>query len=210
MATAFSAFYDQLLPELKGVTTAMVDLHLLHTARDFCERSGSWRFDFTINGEAAIATYDVSIPTPHSEIVRVTRLTIDSVVLFDEDWRPDSVNDEPKYQISEPPFTMDISNLDMTLIADETPSVAGTGNIVLTAALKPSVTSPDLPDFLKLQHLEAMRCGTLSRLMRMGSKPWTDRPMAGAYGADYERYLMQSADRAQHGNTRTRLRVRPW
>ena len=72
----FSAFYDHLLPELRGCTTAMVDLHLLHTAREFCERSSAWRYAWSQSTLADEATYDISAPETKSEIVRVTKLSV--------------------------------------------------------------------------------------------------------------------------------------
>jgi len=207
---AFSAFYDLLMPELKGATTSMVDLHLLHTARDFCERTSAWRFPFTVSSTADEDTYDISAPELRSEIVRVCRLTIDDVVLFDADWQPTLTTDEPSYDRSSPPFTVNIENTEITLIEDEIPGEDGTDNIEIVAALKPSFASTTLPEFLKFEHLEAMRTGTLSRLMQMGNKPWTDRALAGVYRSEYQAHLQFAASKAQRGNTRTILRTRPW
>lgn len=207
---AFSAFYDHLLPELKGITTAMVDLHLLHTARDFCERSSAWRFAFELSAVADEDTYDVSAPELRSEVVRPTKLTIDSVLLWDSDWMPGNQGDTPKYDRADPPFALDILNGDLTLLEDEVPTAAGSQNIALVAALKPSFSATTLPDFLKFQHLEALRCGTLARLMQMGGKPWTDRPLATKYDSDYARLVQIAATAAQRGNTRAPLRSRKW
>lgn len=207
---ALSAFYDHLLPELKGCTTAMVDLHLLHVARDFCERTSAWRVAFNTSTEANQPTYDISAPELRSEIVRLTRMVIDDVVLWDDRWDVDSDSDEPKYTRVNPPFAMNDLNTEFTLIETETPTAAGTDNIELIAALKPAFASTTVPDILKFQHLEAMRTGTLSRLMRMGSKPWTDRPLAGEYMNDYSRLCNLAASTAQGGNTKRRLRVRNW
>ena len=46
MTKALSTFYDLVMPELPGCTTAMVDLQLVRMARDFCERTRAWRGDF--------------------------------------------------------------------------------------------------------------------------------------------------------------------
>lgn len=209
MAT-LSAFYDHLLPELKGCTTAMVDLHLLHTARDYCERTSCWRVPFTASSVASTATYDISAPEPKSEIVRLTRLEIDGILLWDDLWNDDSDSDEPKYDRANPPFSMNPENTEITLTVTETPAAAGTHNIALTAAIKPSFAADVLPDLLKFQHLEALRTGTLSRLMRMGAKPWADRVLAADYGAEYLRLCNLAASNAQTSNTRKRLRVRKW
>lgn len=216
MAQALVAFYDQLMPELKGITTAMVDLHLVQTARDLCERTSCWRVAFTASTVAAEPTYDISAPEPKSEVVRLTRMAIDSVLLWNDSWhdplhralwgeRPD---DAPKYRRNDPPFTMNPENTEFTLISDELPGADGSDNIALIAALKPSFTATTLPDLLKFELLEGLRAGTLARLMRMGGKPWTDRELASFYALEYGRLCGMVASHAQGGNTKQRLRVR--
>jgi hypothetical protein len=211
MATvAFSVFYDHILPELPKCTTGMVDLHLLHTARDFCEKTSAWRFPFTVSGVADEDTYDISVPDTASEIVRVTRMVVDDELLWDVDWTPDSQGDAPKYDRAEPPFSINNLNTELVFLEDEIPTAAGTDNIELTAALKPGFSATVLPDFLKFQHLEAMRTGVLSRLMRMGAKPWTNVPLAVEYGRDYQRACLAASTAAKRGNTRAPLRSRKW
>lgn len=215
MAAAFSVFYDLLLPELKGCTTAFLDLHLLHTARDLCKRTSSWRVAFTTSSVAAQPNYDISAPEPKSEVVRVTRLAIDGALLWDDRWNgegkrwPSATQTQvPKYRRDNPPFTLNPENTEFTFIDDEVPSTTGVSNIALIASLKPSFTATSLPDYLKSEHVESLRVGTLSRLMLMGGKPWTDRSLGQEYAADYARLCSFAATSAQNGNTKQRLRTR--
>lgn len=208
---AFSVFYDLLMPELPGATTAMVDLHLLHTARDYCERTCAWRFSWARGSIADRANYDISAPEPKSELVRLTRLSVADVLLWDRDWREHEYPQNeavPKYKPNEPPFTMNLENTEFTLIEDEIPTATTAGAIELTAALKPAFSATQLPAVLKTEHTEAMRTGTLARLMRMGNKPWTDRPLSGEYQDEYTRLVIHAAGNAQRGNTRGPLRTR--
>lgn len=206
----FSAFYDHLMPELPGITTAMVDLHLLHAARDFCERTSAWRYDFTQAAVASQAAYDISEPELQSEIVRVTRLAVLGTLLFDDRWTPDSEGDVPKYDRSEPPFTVNDDNTEITLITDEVPAASASGGLAVTAALKPKFTATRLPDFLLHERLEAIKAGTLARLMAMQKKPWTNTSLAQFYIGEWGRHCNLAATHAQQGNTRARLRVRKW
>lgn len=206
----FTAFYDHLMPELPGITTAMVDLHLLHAARDFCERTSAWRYDFTQATVADQAAYDISEPELQSEIVRVTRLAVLGTLLFDDRWTPDTPGDVPRYDRAEPPFSVNDDNTEITLITDEVPAASSSTGLFVTAALKPKFTATQLPDFLLKERLEAIRAGTLSRLMVMGKKPWTDRDMAMVHASEYSRHCNLAATHAQQGNTRTLLRVRKW
>lgn len=206
----FSAFYDHLMPELPGITTAMVDLHLLHTARDFCQRTSAWRYDFTQAAVASQAAYDISEPELQSEIVRVTRLAVLGTLLFDDRWVPDAPGDVPRYDRADPPFTVDDDNTTITLITDEVPAASSSTGLAVTAALKPKFTAARLPDFLLNERLEAIKAGTLYRLKVMGKKPWSDRDMAQVHATDYARHCNLAATHAQQGNTRARLRVRKW
>lgn len=208
---AFTAFHDHLLPELPGCTVAMVNLHLLHTARDFCETTSAWRVAVDpVATEADVALYDISEPELGSEIVRVTRLAINSTLLWDDTWNPDTPGDVPKYDRSEPPFSLSNDGTELTLIDDEIPSAAVADGFAITAALRPKFTATVLPDFLKTEHLEAMRTGTLARLMVMGKKPWTAREQAQKYLSDFTVLKGRAAFNAQVGNTKKRLRVRKW
>jgi len=63
---------------------------------------------------------------------------------------------------------------------------------------------------LKTQYSEAMRFGTLSRLMLMAKKPWTDRGLATEYASEYRQQLNFAAYQGQVGNTRQQLRVKKW
>lgn len=208
--TPISAFYDHILPELRGCTTAMVDLHLLHVAREFCERSSVWRYAWVQPTIAGQATYDVSSPELRSELVRITRIGVNGRLLWDDAWadhRRAPSEEAPRYPRTEPPFIMDDLATELTLIGAEVPTADMTNGLTLTAALKPSYTASQLPDLLKTEHLEAIRVGTLARLMRMGGKPWTDRELAGFYQAEFNRLMNAGATRAQLGNTRQRLRT---
>lgn len=211
--SALSAFHDLLLPELPGCTVAMVNLHLRETAREFCRRTSAWRETLTaVNTVAAQAGYAIAAPA-NGEIVRITKLTVNGILL----WRHSDHNRagtdsevDPKYGIDEPPFTFDENLTTITLATDEIPDAAEVGGLVVEAALKPTADAATLPDFLLTQHSEAIRYGTLSRLMMMSKKPWTDRPLAAEYSQRWHSELNFAAYQAQVGNTRQPLRVKKY
>lgn len=213
MSTALTAFYDLLLPEVPGCTTAMLDLQLRETARAFCQQTSAWRLPFTnVNLVAGQATYTLVPSEPESEVVRVVKLTLNGELMWeDTDREQRGVNaSEPKYLRNEPPFTLSLNLMEITLMADEVPTASVTGGMVITGAMKPTANAASLPDFLIGQYSDAMRYGTLSRLMVMGKKPWTDRDLATAYMGKWQEQLNFAAYQAQVGNTRERLRVKKW
>lgn len=213
MSTALKDFYDLLMPELPGCTTAMVDLHLRETARDFCTRTSAWKLPFdAVNLVAGQATYDLEPSEPEAEVVRVIKLTLNSELIWEDTDREQKAADslEPKYVRNEPPFTLSPDLLEITLMTDEVPTAAVAGGMVIVGAMKPTARATRLPDFIKGQYSDAMRWGTLARLMVMAKKPWTDRALASAYLSMWNGALNFAAYQAQVGNTREKLRVKKW
>lgn len=206
-----ASFYDLLMPELPGITTAMVDLHLVLFAREFCQASNAWRAEFDpVDLVAAQAVYDIDAPESQSEAVRVYRLTVNDVVLFDSLWNEDSQTTEPKYSADVPPFTMSDTMRELTLLTDEIPTAAVTDGLVVFGSMRPKTTATVLPDFFLDEHAEAMRMGMLSRLMVMNKKPWSAPAQAMDYRSKYQSLLQFAATNAQRGNTRAPLRTRKW
>jgi len=209
--SALADFYDLLLPELPGIATPMVDLHLREVARDFCTKTSAWREDLTaIDLVAEQGTYTVATPAS-SELVRITELTVAGELL----WRLSDRNEgrqnagaTPKYRPNQPPFTLSADLTELTLL--EVPAAAVVGGLVIKAALKPTVAATTLPDFLKAQHSEAFRHGVLSRLMAMGRKPWTDRDLAMVYDTLWNGAVNFAAYQATVGNTREPQRTKKW
>lgn len=209
--SALTAFHDNLLPELPGCTAAMVDFHLRAAAREFCRKTSAWRQTLTaIDTVAGQAAYTLLLPAD-SQLVRVTELSVAAVLLWrDRDVEPpaDANAVRPKYGVTEPPFSLDANLTTLTLGTDEIPTAAVTGGLLVVAALTPTAAAAAVPDFLLSQYSEALRFGTLFRLMAMGKKSWTDRELAVEYRTNWNAQLNLAAYQAQVGNTRHQLRTR--
>lgn len=213
MSKALADFYDLLMPELPGCGTDMLDLQLVQAARQFCAQSSAWRAAFApLDLVAGQADYYLEPLETQSEVVRITSLSSNSDLLWlDTDEDQLSVNSEcPKYVRNEPPFTLDNDLRTLTLMADEVPTAAVTAGLVVIGAMQPKQGATRLPDFLLTQHSDAMRYGTLYRLMVMAKKPWTDRALATGYMGEWNKALNFAAYQAQVGNTRQHLRVKQW
>jgi hypothetical protein len=207
---AFSKFYDALLPELPGCPLKLVDHHLLMVARDVCERSSCWLETFPdIPAEVGVAIYYLPVPEEKAELVAVRELRMAG----DLQWRavdPPTpprtsgvVQEQPRFPVGKPPFSVSQDREQITLI--EPP----TGDLSIVGTMRPTLDATVLPDVLYLQTLEAVRMGVLSRLLRMGGKPWTDRDLAVDYETSYNTALNAAASDAAQGNTRSMLRTRP-
>lgn len=209
--SALADFYDLLLPELPGCSTALVDRHLVDMAREFCSTTGLWHQTLTaIDLVAEQATYTVATPAS-SELVRITELTVAGELLWrlsdrGVDRQPEG--EDAKYRTNEPPFSLSTDLAQITLM--EVPTAAVVGGLEIKAALKPTAAADTLPDFLKSQHSEAIRYGVLARLMVMGKKPWSDRELAVTYDGRWRTAINFAAYQATVGNTREPLRVKKW
>lgn len=217
MSKALAEFHDLLLPEVPGCTVAMLNLHLVHAARDFCQKTSAWRLPFdSVNLMAGLATYDLEPSEPSSEVVRITSLTLGTELIWQSDEqrefqeRADVAVVTPKYPRNSPPFTLSPDLLEITLLDGEAPTADLIAGLQVVGAMKPSFKATVLPDFLLSQYSEALRFGTLSRLMVMAKKPWTDRALATAYMGEWHKALNFAAYQSQAGNTRAPLRIRKW
>lgn len=208
---ALSAFYDYLLPELPGCMPALVDLHLRAVARELCDRTDCWQESLQIVGEAERFTYPYFAPLAKTEPVRMLKLDVDGAlwwqaiepVLLDERRITQSVGlTVPRYRADQPPFTLSSAGDELTF------TVSMTGTATLLGSIRPTLDATQLPDFMLTTQLEPLRMGTLSRLMAMGGKPWTDRDLASVYGTEWGAWLNLRAMQAASGNTRSMLRTR--
>jgi hypothetical protein len=213
MSKPLADFYDHLLPELPGCTTELLDHHLRSVAREFCHRTSAWRLPFDdVDTAAGVATYDLIPSESESDVVRLTKLTVNGTLLWrdaDEN-RPGEDTTTPAYKRESPPFSVSVDNLQIMLAADEIPSAAVAAGLKVVGALKPSASARRLPDFLLSEAIEAIRAGVLSRLMLMSKKPWTDRELAVFYQGKWNQELNFWACQTQRGNTRQILRVKSW
>lgn len=198
----FSAFYDHLLPELPGCTTAFLDLHLRQVARDFCERTSAWRGDTSpVDPDGAELTYALVLPEDKVDLVRLSKFTVNGVLWWqDRIADPRECAEAARFGPGNPPFTLDADSELYTM--RELPD----GAMVFTAAMKPSLAATSLPDLLLNQHLESLRAGVFSRLMRMGGKKWSNPPLAVAYESEFTRRMNRAALTAARDNVRGPLR----
>lgn len=214
--TAKSAFYDYLMPELAGITTPMLDQHLVMVAREFCSETLVVRADAAaldlVSSQAAYTLAAVADLDP----VKVLRLTVSDAYLWGEDdietddKKYRVANTPPKYGRDDPPFAFDADMAAVTLITDEVPTADATGALVMRLVWKPTLAAATLPAVLLNQYVEAIRFGVLGRLMVMAKKPWSAPDQGVMYASKFTAAKAFAATQAQHGFTRKPLRVRKW
>lgn len=205
-----ASLYDYTLPELPGITPALLDIHLREVARDFCRVSKFWRTPLdTENSVAGQAIYDLYPDESYADLVKVTKLTVNGVLLYEDRYTAVSnTQNQPKYERGSPPFTVSADMLELTLIPDEVPDASQSAGVVMEGAIQPSPTATTLPDFFGGEFRNAICFGAMARCMAMGSKPWTDRALASEYARLYMSQVHLAALRGSNGNTLAALRTR--
>lgn len=76
------------------------------------------------------------------------------------------------------------------------------------AVLMPVINTPQLPDIAISDHLDALQWGTMARLYRMPSKPWTNFELSKEHRRDYHREMMRIRDTANRSYSGTDTPVR--
>lgn len=215
----FKELYDYLMPQLPGITTPMLDLHIREVARDLCHKTHVWVADFdAVNTLADQVTYDLEPSEPNSEPVKIIRLEVNEVLMYDEryprhglignDHRSTQWPIAPKF--TEPPFSVDATLTSITIDEAAKPTSAVTGGLVILGSMKPSYNASSLPDLFKGTYRQTLINGVLAQLCAMTRKTWTDASTASMKASQYQSDLNFAATQAKQGHTRGPLRVRSW
>jgi hypothetical protein len=99
----------------------------------------------------------------------------------------------------QPPSSYYMQEMDQMLLYP-TPDQTYGKILYVYAALVPLSTAVVLPDVAYTHHVDALQWGTMSRLLSMSKKPWTDKQQAAAYDRKYRQEIMLRRDIANRGS----------
>jgi len=199
MAKRWEDFYKHVQPHVPGCPEVVIEQHLRDAAIDFCERSQVWVYqspEFTT--EAGQTDYFVEIESG-ALLDNILALSVDGLPInriapahtprdmAAPDQRPD------RYYI--------FRGQEVRLLP--APDAAYTINA--TVALKPSLSSRGVPDFVFETHGRTIACGAIASLAVIPGKEWTNPDIANYYKG---KFLREADDAAGLGVRRTNLRVR--
>ena len=211
MTTNITAFYDYLLPGLKGLTPGTNALLALREAAiELCERSRIWRYTPTaIDSVASQSTYPLTPPSG-SEVSDVLWASYNSQVpnlspashadldvLFPEGWRAEEGDVQYFY----------VTN-DQELRLVKIPSEGVTGGIELEIALIPAFDATTLPDFLFANWRNEIAMGARAKLQMQKAKPWSDSAGARDAMRDFNAAIGEATYTADRSNTTAPIRTR--
>lgn len=178
---ALDAFFPDVLVEVPGCPLPMVKHHVRRSIIEFCERTR--RLTYTcpsINSVADTSTYSIAPPADHEvhEIISVRHNNI-PVNPVGEDWLNANLSNWQSKKSKT--ATGYMFTRPVTVRLYPIPSEAGTGNISVMVALKPTQVAVVIDDRL-LAYSEVIAAGAKRRLMVMPKKEWSDANLAIYYG----------------------------
>ena len=178
-------FFAEIMPECPKVPVPMIVSALRTATIEFCTQTDIWEqaIDSVYISEGT-TEYEIEPPDSSSDIVRLTKLTLDG--------RDLSAGQDYTYN---PP----------NLILSRVP--VSSGEIKLRASLKPSRTALGVSDQLFTDWLEVLAAGAKSKLMAIPGKDWSNPSNSVFYEGLFQSGIAKAASRLNKQFTKTGLRV---
>lgn len=201
--TVWSAFLDEVMPEVPKCGTDMATLAVKNAARELCRRGRLWRDDLpTITLSASTGTYALSLGTG-TAVAEIIEAWLDDETKLEPVLPGDLDRLFPKWRTETgTPRSYLLEDLN-TIRFVWTPDAEGEIDIKL--ALMPSLLGTGVLDSIGERYSEEIGYGAKYRLMRMKKKPWTDPENAGMYFNLFEAAIGEALTRADKGGTRAPL-----
>lgn len=208
--TAWSSFYDYIMPDLMGATTTVVDFELRRVAINFCEETQVHTEEVTpINVLANTAAYTLAPSSVELEPCMVKAAWFDDTPLK---YAPmDVLNSvSPQWQdATGPAATAFTHRRPDEIILYPVPDTALTGGLRVEIAVRPSLAATGLTDWITTRYIYAIADGVKGKLMAQPGKPWTNLELAGYHTQLYESAKTRATIDANRSFTRAALSVRP-
>lgn len=208
--TAWSGFYDHILTDVNGVTTAIVDHTLRQIAIDFCERTGLHTEEITpINVVAGTAEYTLTAVTAGVEPYKVKAAWYDGTPL---DIAPiDALNAAHTYwpdHTSDSPWAYTQKQPDKIIIFPE-PTQNLTAGLRVELILRPTQASTSLTTWIAERYMYDIACGVKGRLMAQPNRPWSNPEHSLYFTSHYNSAVTKAKVEANNSLMRAALSVRP-
>lgn len=207
--TAWTGFYDHILPEVNGVAAGVVNFTLRQVCIDFCEETGIHRAEVTpINVVAGTAEYTLTSPVAETEPYKVAAAwhddlpldiaTLDVLSSFQKYW-PDTDGTPRAYTQKQPD----------KIVLYPNPETALTAGLRVELILRPTQTSTGLTTWIAERYMDCLAYGVKGRLMAQPNRPWTNPDYAAYYLRLYGSARTAARAEANTSLTRAALSVRP-
>lgn len=207
MATALSTLYDDLLPDVPGLTPGNFALKALRdAARELCDRARIWVIDYTpVDLVAGTAVYTLTPGSGMEPVILsyvevngkpIGSTTEDALDAIKSEWRLDPDAAPQLY------FQPDQARVQL----HPAPDASATGGLVLRGSVKPSGSATTIDDALAINWDDAILAGAKARLYCSPKKPWTDHALSAKWQAIFDNYVGGADISRTKSFTRTPLR----
>lgn len=199
----WAEFYDDVIPEVPGADTPIVDAALKRSAMEFLERARVYQADIAaMDAEASVGGYLWVSPDTDTDICHIFNVWYDGEKLTPRngDYLADKYDYWPEEEGTPVHYLQERTD---TLTLIPMPSEDLTGAITAKVALRTTLSSTGIPDDLYADYRDAIAKGALARLMRMPKKPWTNFDLAGAYGQAFQDAIDEAKYQQHKGNVRS-------
>ena len=200
MATSYESLIPEIIPIVPACPDSLIHQHIRSTVIDLCERSFIYQKELDpITTVASIYEYDFDAPSG-TVVHKIEWAVYDGDALEPAtsglleqrkpDWR--TTTGTPEYILKQNQTSFIIAPI---------PASGKTEGLILRVALKPTHTSTSCDSTVMSDNRDAIVNGTLSRLLRIPAKEWSDINSASVYHGFYIESLATAEKRARLGDT---------
>lgn len=204
--TKYTDCFNEVLPELPGVPTALAENAIRNAVIDFCQKSCVWRHwpdPQTIT--AGSSTYDLD-PPAGADVVQVIDMTVDG-----DPCTPASEDDlkaaDPTWRTTTGTVKNYMQQDTTAVVLVKVPDSTYTNGLEMTLALAPRRNSASFPAWLWTKYYEGIAAGAKAKLLRMPKKPWTDQQTALYYQEIFDAAAAGASADAARSLTRASIRT---
>lgn len=206
---AWSTMYDYILPDVMGVTSAVVDAELRKVCIDFFEQAHVMSEEVTpIDVVAATAEYTLTPVTTETAVVVVKAAWYDDAPLDlapldilsskNPQWQDDTSSSPTAYTQRRPD----------KIILYPSPTESLADGLRVEIVLKPTLSSTGIEQWVRDRYVAALADGAKGRLMAQPGKPWTNLELSSYHTNLYEAAKTRATIDVNRSFTRAALSVR--
>jgi len=205
MATAFTQWYDDVLPWVPGCAQAMALDAIRKAAIEFCELSWAWIYNPAAQDVVATQIEYPFAPPSNAVVVKVLYAEHDGEPIYPrspdqldkmyKSWR--TFPGTPEYHTQED---------ERNLLLVPVPVASITGGLKMRVCLKPKFDAADIESRMYEEYREAIASGALYRLMLSPKKPYTDAALAAVHKEMFDDKASSVRHKVQKGYARAPLR----
>lgn len=209
MTVQITKWRQLVAPNAEGATGEEIDVHVLLTARDLCERTGVWQKTLdAIDVSSGKHEYPLAFTAVAygADVVEVTSALLDGAVLTpvsieilnarEPEWRGQRAENPTRFFVTP----------DRTLCLVNPPAKDHPKGLVIHAFLRPSSRATSVPEFLYNEYYHVIADGAAARLLRMSGNRKETIPMADYFDEHYKLGVARAKLKASQGLTRAPLK----